>query len=155
MSNLYVAEATVKLHLGSRTGLLDRDGNGSEDSGLLARIIESMGRLINMRLKQRYGSAVPFAEITDTPATPEGVQEIALHLVLWDLHKFSEPNGNDAQQHWELANATLNALLEGDFDLNGVARAGAGEGKYVVVSTYEDPVLSGVDSDDADRLRGV
>lgn len=156
MSNLYVAKATVTGRLGSRAAaMLDRDGDGVADIGLVESIIESMGRVINMRLRQRYGSSIPFAEINDTPATPEGIQEIALNLVLWDIYRWSEPEGQDATAHFTLADTALTALLEGEFDLGGVARAAAHEGRRIVVYTAEDPVLSGVDSGGAERLRGV
>lgn len=153
MSNLYVAEATVNARLGSRaTALLDRDRDGSADSGLLAAIIESMGRVINMRLRQRY--AVPFAEITDSPATPEEIQEIALNLVLWDVYRWNEPEGKDAAAHYSFADGALTALLEGDFDLDS-SRVNATSGRHIVSATYADPVISGLDSADADRLRGI
>lgn len=156
MSNLYVTEATVKARLGSRaTSLLDRDGDDVSDEGLLASIIESKGRWINMRLRQRYGTNATFAEITDNPATPEGIQEIALNLVLWEVYSWAEPNGRDADMHRALADTALTALLEGEFDLDGVARAEAHEGRRIVVYTAEDPVFSGTDSAGGERLRGV
>lgn len=156
MSNLYVTEAVVNARLGSRAAaLLDRSGDGSADSGLLASIIESMGRVINMRLRQRYGSAVPFAEIGDATPTPEEIQEIALHLVLWDVYKWHEPDGRDAVAHFSFADTALTSLLEGDFDLGNVDRAAAHEGRHIMSATYEAPIVGGVDSSGLDRLKGV
>lgn len=158
MASLYVAEATVNARLGARaTKLLDRNNDGTADSGLLASIIESMGRVINARLAQRYGSSnIPFANITDTPDTPDIIQEIALNLVLWDIYRFHEPDGRDSASYFSVADTLLTGLREGEFDLDDLsARATADEGRRIVVYTAEDPILSGVDSNDADRLRGV
>ena len=154
MSNLYVAEATVTARLGERsTDLLDRDGDGSADTGLLAAVIESVGRRINMHLAQRYD--VPFAEITDSPATPEEIQEIALNLVLWELYRWRNPEGPDTQAHLDMALSDLQQLRNGDFDLGSGSRVDAVSGKHIVSATYADPVISGQDSNSVDRLRGV
>lgn len=155
MSNLYVAEATVTLRLGSRsTALLDRDNDGTADTGLLAALIESAGRTVNMQLRQRYGSSVPFAEITATPVTPEEIQELALRLVLWDIYSWANEAGA-AKANRDLADAALAKLLGGDYDISGVARAKSYEGKHIVVATHEDPVFAGVDSAGVERVRGI
>jgi len=156
MSNLYVAEATVTLRLGSRaTPLLDRDGDGAADTGLLAAIIESTGKEINLHLRNRYGSSVPFNEITDTPtATPEGIQVLALRWVLWDIYAWHEPDGPDATLQNNFVEAALAKLLIGEADID-VDRAKAHEGQTMVTETHSDPIFAGLDSSGADRLRGV
>ena len=154
MSNLYITEARVTLRLGSREDLLDRDEDDVADTGLLADIIESAGRHINMRLKQRYGSAVPFAEITDDPDTPDEIQELALAFVMHDLYSWGEANGPDAQRWQALFDSTLERLLDGDYDIDGLARAKAHEGRDALVTDYATPI-GGRDSDDVDRLRGI
>jgi len=156
MPNLFVTEAAVNAALGDRkTLLLDWDGDGAADTGLLATLIERAGRIIVARTAQRYGSSAAYAQITATPATPELIQEIALDLTLWLIYRHTEPAGRDAVTHWDLADGMLTGILKGDLDVLGVARAAAHEGRRIVVATYEDPVVSGVDSSGADRLRGV
>lgn len=156
MSNLYVAEATVRSELtGRATELLDWDGDGSEDTGLLARLIEKAGRFINMALRQRYGSSIPFAEITDTPATPEAIQEIALDWVLARIYARWEPGGRDAEYHRESAETALEGLREGDFDLGSVGRAQAHEGRNIAVYEAGTPVYGGQDSNGSDRTTGI
>lgn len=154
MASVYVAEVTVTGRLGSRaTALLDRDGDGTADSGLLAGIIESQGRWIDMHLAQRV--EVPFAQITGTPATPGAIQEIALDLVLADLYRWKWPDGVDAKDHRDRALSALKSLLDGDFDFSGGDRVDAVSGRHIVSATYEDPIVSGTDSAGVDRLRGV
>lgn len=158
MASLYVAEDTVTARLGSRaTAVLDRDNDGSSDSGLLASFIESAGRIINGRLAQRYGSSnLPFANITDTPDTPDLIQEIALYLTLSRCYEFINPNGTEAENFFNKAEGLLIGLRTGELDLEDFsARADASEGRHIVKYTAEDPILSGVDDNDADRLRGV
>lgn len=154
MANLYVAEATVNERLGSRKlSLLDRDNDGSVDTTLLASIIESAGRTINTQLAQRF--PVPFAQITDTPATPETIQELALRLTLWEIYTWAVPDAGNAKLNRDLADATLQKLLEGDYDVEGLTRIAAHKGRRIVVATYEDPVYAGIDSSSTERLKGV
>ncbi len=156
MSNLYVAEATVRSELGNRSPeLLDWDEDGSEDSGLLGRLIEKAGRFINMTLRQRYGSAIPFAEITDDPATPEAIQEIALDWVLWRIYSRWEPEGRDAEFHRTSAESALEGLREGDFDLGNVARAKGYEAGVVAIYDSGTPTYGGEDSAGVERTKGI
>ena len=154
MANLYVSEATVNERLGSRkVALLDRDNDGSVDTTLLASIIESAGRTINTQLAQRF--PVPFAQITDTPATPETIQELALRLALWEIYTWALPDAGNAKFNRDLADATLQKLLDGDYDIEGMARIAAHKGRHIVVYTASTPVFSGVDSAGGERLKGV
>jgi hypothetical protein len=156
MANVYTTSSALSNKVGAArlAALQDRDGDGSVDANVLTEAIEEAGRLINMRLRQRYGSAVPFAQITDDPATPEEIQEIAARLVLWQLYDFFEPNGRDSGAQFKLADASLTGLADGTFDID-VARAGASEGRYIAVYEAADPTISGVDSSDQDRLTGI
>lgn len=153
MPNLYVSEERIRTRLGSRaTALLDRDNDGEEDEDLLESVIEGAGRIVNMRLAQRYKT--PFASIGAEPSTPEEIEEVAFHLVLWDLYKWKWPDGPDARSHGELADTLLTGLLDGDFDLPA-ARVAAHEGRHIVSASFSEPVLSGRDRHGRDRLRGV
>lgn len=155
MTYAYVAEDTVTMRLGNRTApLLDWDGDGTADDGLLAELIEDAGDVINARLAQRYGSSVPFAQITDTPATPRMIQRIALHLVLSELYSFAEPDGRDAVHHFGVADRLLTGLADGKLDID-VARAKASEGAVICVYSAETPVFSGEDTDGISRSRGI
>lgn len=156
MANVYTDSTALTTRVGAArlTALQDRNADGSADSGVLTAAIERAGRIINRRLRQRYGSSIPFAQLTDTPATPEEIQKIAEDLVLYDLYSFFEPEGRDAKYHEALAIEALDALRNGEDDID-VARAAAHEGKFIAVYDAEDPVFSGVDDDGVSRMRGI
>lgn len=156
MANVYTTEAAItdRIGAGRLLTLLDRDSDGSADDGVLTAAIERAGRTINRRLRQRYGSAIPFAQITDTPATPAEIQEIAIDLVLYDLYSYLEPSGRDASYHAELAMEALEALRKGEDDIPA-ARAKAYEGGVIAVYSAETPVFAGESSAGVPRTRGI
>lgn len=156
MASTYCTEAQITARVGATRllALIDRDQDGTADTGVLTDAIESAGALINMRLRQRYGSSVPFADVTDDPATPEEIQRIARDLVLADLYAHYEPDGRDAQAYFARADAALTGLADGVFDVD-VARAAAHEGRIVAVYDADTPSFAGLDSDDVPRTRGI
>lgn len=156
MASVYTTEAAVTARLSAARllALLDRDGDGTADTGIMTAAIERAGRIINRRLRQRFGSRVPFAQITATPATPEEIQKIAEDLVLFDLYSYLEPGGRDAEYHEALAMEALEALRKGEDDID-VARADAHEGMVIAVYEAQSPTFAGLDSDDVARDRGI
>lgn len=156
MASVYTTEAAITARLGSGrlTMLLDRDADGVADSGVMTAAIARAGAIIDRRLRQRYGRAVPFAQITDDPATPEAIQKIAEDLVLFDLYSWIEPGGRDAQYHEALAMEALEALRKGDDDVP-VSRAKASEGSVIAVVEKETQVFAGQSSTSVPRTRGI
>lgn len=157
MASVYTTEqaATSRISAKRLRFLLDRTDSGSATPGVMDAAISRAGRIIDRALKQRYGSAIPFAQITDSPETPTAIQEIANDLVLFDLYSFHEPGGRDAEYHRALAFEALEALKNGDEDVP-VARAKAHEGKHIAVySAPTSPTFSGVDRNDKSRMRGI
>jgi hypothetical protein len=156
MANVYTTETAITARIGAARllAVLDRNADGTADTGVLTAAIERSGRIINRRLRQRYGSSVPFAQITGTPATPEEIQKIAEDLVLWDLYSYFEPSGRDAEYHHALGHDALEALRKGEDDID-VSRADAHEGMVIAVYEAEAPTFAGLDSDDVARDRGI
>lgn len=156
MASVYTTEAAIVLRVGASRllTLTDRNNDGIADSGVLEAAIARAGYLIDGQLRQRFGGAVPFAQITDTPATPELITEIAEDLVLWDLYSWFEPSGRDAEYHKALAQEKLEGLRKGEHDISA-ARAEAHEGSVVAVYESEDAIFAGLDSTGANRLRGI
>lgn len=151
----YVTEARIKSKLGDRTDLLDRDGDGSEDSGLLDDIIDEIGAVIDAHIAQRFGTSnVPLAAVTDTPATPKFIQKIAEHLVLEDLHSWAEPDGRDATYHRDKAEGYLAGLRKADFDID-VSRAKGYEAGTLATYDAGTPTYAGEDSSGVDRTSGI
>jgi phage gp36-like protein len=133
--------------------LLDREGDGTVDTGVLDAAIAEAGAIIDARLDQRY--ATPFAAITDTPDTPDIIQVIARHLVLAELYSFVEPeNGRDAARHFKKADDLLSGLLDGRFDIPGATRQTAAKGRTPIVYDAGTPVFSGRTEDGGYRGRG-
>lgn len=156
MANVYTNEAAITARVGAvrLLTLLDRDRNGVADTSVLDAAIERAGRIINRSLRQRYGSAIPFAQIGDSTPTPEEIQKVAEDLALWDLYSYWEPSGRDAEYHHALATEALEGLRKGEQDI-AVARAKAHEGAVVAVFEAEDPTFAGTDSDGVSRIRGI
>lgn len=153
----YTNEAALQTRLNSErlAELLDRDEDGSPDSGVLDKAISRAGSTIRRRLRQRYGSAVDsIAAITDSPATPSEIQEVAEDLVLADLYSFWNPEGLDARYHRSAAEDAIKELQDGGADFD-IARADAKEGRRVAVYTAEDNVFSGQDSDSVSNTSGI
>lgn len=150
MPSVYTNHAAVELRVGAGrlTTLLDRDGDGLADSGVLDAAIARAGAIADRRLRQRYGRAVPFAQVTDSPSTPEAVSKIAEDLVLFDLYSYIEPGGRDAQYHEALAMEALEALAKGDDDIP-VQRAAANEGRVIALVSADPVTFSG------GRSRGI
>src|SRR5574341_979902 len=147
MASVYTNEAALTLKIGAARllGLLDRNKDGTADTGVLDATIERAGRRIDRWLKQRYGSAIPFAQITGSPATPPEIQEIAIDLVLYDLYSYAEPRGRDAEDCKTFAQEALEAIRTGEQDVAGVARASASEGHVIAVYEAETPTFAGLD----------
>lgn len=154
MPSVYTNEASLLKRCARLHELLDRNGDGSPDVGVLDEAIADAGDEIDMRLRQRYGSAVPFAQITDPTPTPKEIQRIARDLVLADLFGYVEPEGRDATRHQSRADTALNGLADGSYDIE-VDRAAAHEGRIIAVFDAEDPTFAGQDDDDIARTRGI
>lgn len=157
MASTYTNDDAVTAFLGTdrRLALLDRDDDGTADTGLLDSIIEKAGNMIDMRLAQRFGTRSPLFPLIDAdPATPGPIQGIALDLVLWMLYSHLEPDGRDARYHFGLADTMLTGIADGKFDVD-VARAEANEGGVIAVYEAEDPTFAGLDDNDVSRLRGI
>lgn len=155
MASVYVLAETVRERLGDRADvLLDRDGDGTEDAGLLDELIAEAGDEINMRLAQRLGT--PFADVTADPPTPTEIQRIALWIVLADCYAWTEPDGRDATVYREKANATLTALADGTADIPSAPRVSASRARHVVsYETQADAVFAGVTGGGTKRIRGI
>ena len=156
MASVYTTEVVVTKRVSAARllALLDRNSDGVADTGVLDQAIERAGRIINANLRQRFGSNVPFAQITDTPNTPDEIQKIAEDLVLWDLYSFFEPTGRDGEYHRALAMETLESIRKGELDID-IARAAAHEGRVICVYTAEDATFAGVDDEDDARTAGI
>lgn len=135
------------------TALIDRDRDGTADVGALAAVILEAGAIIDARLGQKY--AVPFAAITDTPDTPDIVQVIARHIVLWKLYAFFEPEGNHWKHHYDEANFYMTEILKGTLTIPGAGLVEADEGLRKMKYSAGDPKFAGRDSDGVRRMRGM
>lgn len=155
MANVYTTKEAIEDRIGAdRLASLLKRGGSTPDTRALTSAIERAGRLINTKLRNKYGRAIPFAEITDSPPTPEAIQELAVEIAAWALYAYREPDGRDAQEHQTIATEMIEELRTGNADIP-VQRAAAHEGRVIAVATYESPVLAGTDATDTSRLRGV
>lgn len=153
----YTNEASLlkRLSAARLLELQDRDEDGVADAGVLDAAIARAGRIIRLHLRQRYGSSVDsIAEITDSPATPGEVQEVADDLTLWDLYAYWNPDGLDAVHHRTVGMEALEGLRLGDLDFD-IDRAAAHEGSVIAVYDAEDPSFAGLDSSDVSRTKGI
>ena len=157
MASTYTNEAALTLRIGADRllTLADRDRDGSADAGVVTAAITRAGDRINRRLAQRYGSALPFADIDDDPATPGEIQEIAEDLTLAYLYEWIDPRSNDATHHREAGEDALERLRTGRDDVAGVGRAKAHEGETIAVYTAGTPTFAGVDSANVARIKGI
>ncbi|MGE0400838.1 MAG: phage protein Gp36 family protein [Kofleriaceae bacterium] len=157
MASVYTTEEALTLLVGATrlSSLLDRDGDGSADAGVLDATIEKAGRMIDRRLKQRYGSAIPFAQITDSDPTPEEIQEVANDMVLYLLYRHWEPDGLMATDYRRDAFEALESLRKGEDDVDGVARASGSEAGVIAVYDADTPTYAGLDADNLERTRGI
>ncbi len=157
MASVYTNEAAVALFVAGAgyrlTALLDRNRDGTADTGVLDATIGNAGTEIDARLAQRYD--VPFAQITDSPDTPDIIQLIAKNLVAAELYAWAFPDGNDAKAARARADSMLDKILSGDFAIPDVAPLGGGSGRVIISYDADEPQFSGRDSSDVRRWRGL
>ena len=151
----YTSEAAIDERIGSARLAALKIRDGVADAEVVPAAIRRAGRIIRRQLRQRYGSNVDsIAAITDNPATPGEIQEIAVDLVLFDLYAFREPGGAQSEHHRALAHDALEDLQLGDADF-AIGRASAAEGQVHASYTASTPKFAGVDDYDVDRTRGI
>jgi phage gp36-like protein len=140
--------------------LHDVNRDGVEDSiaaeTILTEAIGSACELIDARLGQRY--VVPFAAITDTPATPALVTRICNFLVLWEGYARVDPDSPDAKAWWSRADALMTGILDGSLHLDATQRS-ATVRRPVVYEAGARFAAGNVDNDyttnGVSKLRGV
>lgn len=133
--------------------LLDRNKDGVEDAGTLDAVILDAASLIDARLAQRY--RVPFAAVTSTPPTPDIINLICRHLVLWQLYEYFEPDGPDAQYHFQKADSLMTGILRGTFSIPGVPLLPADEGQRQAAFSASTPRFTGRKPNGQRRMRGM
>lgn len=93
---------------------LDRDADGSADSGVMDAAIERACNEIDSRLGFRF--EVPFASLSDTPGK---VSDIADRLALVYLLEPIEGASDHVAHHWKVAQDELARLADGSAHLPG------------------------------------
>lgn len=134
MAHPYTTDARVRLFLGTvRVETLgDRDNSGTIDTGLMADAIERACNRIDGALGVRY--SMPCAAITDTPATPGQVADLADIGVAMFLYQWLEPKSDDyiefrdAFQGDDGKGGQLGRYRDGDEVVIGLAELGADVG---------------------------
>lgn len=112
MAHPYTTAARVREFAAAQNvdHLIDLDGDGLADAGVLDGKIERACNEIDSRLGFRF--VVPFASL---PGTPGKISDIADRLALFYM---LEPVGGtdraETRRHWEIAQAELDRLANGD-----------------------------------------
>lgn len=153
MAHPYSTEARLELLIGAdRVGqLLDRNRDDVDDVGLYDAAVERACNSIDARLAQRW--VVPFAAITDIPASPGLISDIADHLTAAHLYARENPEAQDVEYHQGEAGKLLDGLLEGDYDIDAT-RVGSSTGRYLATHSAATPIFAGRDSEGVRRTRG-
>lgn len=125
--------------------LLDVDQNGVEDSGVFTDIIERAANQVDSDLARYY--VVPFAAITDSPATPGVVADLcdyAAAVLLFELG--GSPAAEDAKNFLRRYEALLARIRSGEASVPGATPVAASDAVVAAVFDYVEPVTSGVDT---------
>jgi phage gp36-like protein len=139
--------------------LADANGDGQEDSGVIAGSIETACRIVDARLGRRW--SVPFDA---DPSTPALIAEITECLTLWDLYSRAEPEGADAKFWFARADGLLSGILDGTFFLDATVRAADStsrrgpvlwSGRALFVAGTSDDEGSDPDGTATDNGRGI
>lgn len=156
MANSYTTEAKVESWVGANlmTALLDRDRDDTRDSGVFDAVEGAVKAEIDARLRKQY--QVPFADVSASPATPELVQTIAEHLVLYNLFAWFNEQDEAAQYHLNKAEDLLNGLIPDDegrvrYELDASLKA-ADQRSPVFANKRTDATFGGVDDNDDPRM---
>lgn len=134
--------------------LLDVDQDGDEDSGVFTDVIERAANLVDTDLARIY--SVPFAAITDSPATPGIISDLTDYAAaVWLFRVGGAPNSADADAFQALYNGLLEGILAGRRAVPGATPVAASGGAVAMVYEAEDPVFSGVNSSGQRRSEGL
>ncbi len=122
----------------------------SEGSISFAQMIADADAEINARLRQRY--VTPFAQLTDTPATPALIQTISRYMVSGALYARHRPEQPHATYFIGKAEQLLEGLLEGRFEIDADQQPSSAQARGFKVKR-SDPVFAGVDVYGKQRIR--
>lgn len=134
--------------------LLDVDQDGTEDSGVFTDAIERAANAVDADLARLY--SVPFAAVTDSPATPGIISDLTdYYAAAWLFRVGGAPNSADADALMAEYTRLLGRIRAGEAAVPGAAEAAADSGIAAIVSAGEAPQFAGVDSRGVRRSEGL
>ena len=145
----YTTEARITDLIGADLTAAIR--TASEGPINLADYIADADAEIDGRLRQRY--VTPFAQLTDTPATPALISTVSRYLVAASLFARHRPEQPHALYFRAKADEILVGLLSGDFEIDANQQGSAAQRRGFLVKR-SDPVFAGVNSQGAQRTKG-
>ena len=125
--------------------------SGSVPADVIAQARSDADAEIDAALASRY--VVPFAAVTDTPATPAIVQSLSTWLTASNIYLTREADGDETKVWRAKAEQVLARILDGQYSVPGAAEHGAEDA--AVGMTYDSdykPLVSGRDSSGNDRM---
>ena len=122
----------------------------SEGSISFSQMIADADAEIDARLRQRY--ITPFAQLTDTPATPALVQTISRYMVCANLYARHRPEQPHAMFFGSKAEQLLDGLLDGRFEIDAPQQPSSAQRRGFRVKN-SDPVFAGVNADGQQRVK--
>lgn len=149
----YTTDSALDARIGEDliTDLLDLDEDAGDDSATLTAAIADVGSIIDAYCAKRY--TVPFAAITDTPATPALIQTIAKKLVYAELLKPRRELNVQREMYEEDAIKLLELIRDGEIDVPGGSLLSADEAGVGLAYDDTEPTFAGHDDDLEDRMR--
>ena len=130
--------------------LADLDEDAGNDSGVIAARIDDAGALIDSYCAKRY--VVPFASITDTPATPGIIQLVCKKLVAAMLLQPRRELSKQRELYYDEAIRLLRKLRDGSMDVPGGALLPAEQAGTGLAFDNVEPKFAGHDDNLVDRM---
>ena len=132
------------------TDLYNAIVTSSEGSISFAQLIADADAEIDARLRQRY--LVPFAQLADTPTTPQLIQTISRYMVSAALYARHRPEQPHAMYFGSKAEQLLEGLLDGRFEIDAPQQPSSAQARGFRVKR-SDPVFAGVNAEGKQRIR--
>ncbi|MCC7539232.1 MAG: DUF1320 family protein [Deltaproteobacteria bacterium] len=127
----------------------------SVPADVYAQAREAADSEIEVALGQAYPP--PYAGLSDVPPTHKLIQRISDLLTCANLFEARHPEGDDAKTYRTRAETLLARILSGEYELDGVPKASATDGRVGVSTAYvegNEPLFAGYDADGVDRCGG-
>lgn len=148
MAHPYGTEEQLRTEIGRDLAVRLSQLEGSNAASVYAQVRENADNWIDSKLAQKF--SVPFAAITDTPATPGIVNTLSNYRAAQILMVKRFADSKRAKFYADEIKDMLADLLNGDADIPGAAKVSAAAGRTGIAYQARTPAFGMVQDTDTD-----